>query len=210
MRGVLAKAVAATACLVVFAAVAANAGQAKQKQLEIGQPAPTFTLPGVDGKDVDTAKLLKENKKKALVVVWMANHCPVAAAYQDRLIQLQKDYEDKGVQVIAVSSTDASAYKADSFENMKKRAKEKGYNFPFVYDQSQDVARAFRATCTPHAFLIDSRGNLAYRGAIDNSQNPKKVTKHFLRDAVDAVLAGKPVETPTTQQFGCSVKWKKK
>jgi len=209
MRTVLSKAAPVGLCLAVVLAVSARAAEEK-KQLEIGKPAPALKLPGVDGKQVDTDELLQAKKKKALVVVWMANHCPVAVAYQDRLIQLQKDYEDKGVQIIAVSSTDASQYDSDSFENMKKRAKEKGYNFPFVYDESQDVARAFRATCTPHVFVINQEGNLVYRGAVDDSQNPKKATKHYTRDALDATLGGKPVETAETPQFGCSIKWKKK
>jgi len=205
MRKIAIRAVSIGICLLV---AAPSILAASPKQLEIGKPAPTFKLPGVDGKTYALKDLLKKNK--AVVVVFMANHCPVAKAYQDRLIQLQKDYKNKGVQVVAISSNDASAYPADSFENMKKRAKEKKYNFPYLYDESQEVARAFRATCTPHSFLINSKGVLVYRGAIDNSQNPKKVTKRYLRDAIDAVLAGKPVPTPTTKQFGCSIKWKKK
>ncbi|MCX8037308.1 MAG: thioredoxin family protein [Candidatus Sumerlaeia bacterium] len=186
--------------------VGACAG-APPEQLEIGKPAPSFKLPNVDGKTVDSAELLKTNK--ALVVVFMANHCPVAVAYQDRLIEIQKDYKERGVAVVAISSNDAEAYPADSFENMKKRAEEKKYNFPFLYDESQEVARNFRATCTPHVFVIDAKGNLAYRGAVDDNQDPKKVKNTYLRDALDAVLAGKPASPATTKQVGCTIKWKK-
>jgi len=195
------------ACLALLTA-ASSLWAAPEDQLEIGKPAPTFKLPGVDDKDCALADLLKKNK--AVVVVWMANHCPVAVAYQDRLIEIQKDYKEKGVAVVAISSNDVEAYPADSFDNMKKRAKEKKYNFPFLYDESQEVARAYKATCTPHVFVIDANGNLAYRGAVDDNQNPKKVAAPYLRNALDSVLADKPVEKPTTRQFGCSIKWKKK
>ncbi len=193
----------------LFALVLLSAAYAAEppEQLEIGKPAPSFNLPNVDGKMVDSAELLKNNK--ALVVVFMANHCPVAVAYQDRLIEIQKDYKERGVAIVAISSNDAAAYPTDSFENMKKRAEEKKYNFPYLYDESQEVARSFRATCTPHVFVIDAKGNLAYRGAVDDNRDPKKVTNAYLRDALDAVLAGKPASPATTKQVGCSIKWKK-
>jgi len=202
------------ATLVALALIAAFAGLSspfaaqQEEPLAIGKPAPTFKLPGVDGKDCDLAELLKTNK--AVVVVFMSNDCPIAAAYQDRLIEIQKDYKDKGVQVVAIGSNDPQIASGDTFEGMKKRAEEKKYNFPYVRDESQDVARAYRATTTPHVFLLDAKGALAYRGAIDDSTDVKKVKEQFLRPALDSLLAGKPIEKPTTKQFGCTIKWKKK
>jgi peroxiredoxin len=205
MKGKTATLLAVGICLGLLAATNALA---PEDQLEIGKPVPTFKLPGVDGKDCALADLLKKNK--AAVVVFSCNHCPVAQAYQDRLIEIQKDYKAKGVAVVAICSNDVEAYPEDSFDNMKKRAKEKKYNFPYLYDESQEVARAYRATCTPHVFLLDAKGVLAYRGAVDDNQDAKKATKPYLRAALDSVLAGKPVETTTTKQFGCDIKWKPK
>jgi len=188
--------------------VATTAMAAPDEQLEIGKPAPTFKLPCVGGKDCALADLLKQNK--AVVVVFTCNHCPVAAAYQDRLIEIQKEYKDKAVAVVAISSNDAASVPDDSFANMKKRAEEKKYNFPYVYDESQEVARAYKATCTPHVFVVDAKGTLAYRGAVDDNQDPKQVKQPYLRNALDSVLADKPVEKRTTKQFGCTIKWKEK
>jgi len=193
-------------CCVFFTATRAFA--APDEPLGIGKPAPTFKLPGVDGKDCALADLLKKNK--AVVVVFMANHCPVAAAYQDRLIEIQKEYKDKDVAVVAISSNDAASVPDDSFENMKKRAEEKKYNFPYLYDESQEVAHAYKATCTPHVFVVDAKGTLAYRGAVDDSQDPKQIKQPYLRAALDSVLAGKPVEKTATKEFGCTIKWKEK
>jgi len=206
MHGKMTKLLSLAVCLGVL--VATSAWAAPEKQLEIGKPAPTFKLPGVDGKTVALADLLKKNK--AAVVVFTCNHCPVAKDYQDRLIEIQKDYKDKGVAVVAINSNDAEAYPEDSFENMKKRAKEKEYNFPYLHDESQRIARAYMATCTPHVFLLNPKGTLVYRGAVDDDQDVKKVTKAHLRNALDSVLADKPVETTTTKQFGCTIKWKPK
>jgi peroxiredoxin len=205
MKGKTATLLAVGICLGLLTATSALA---PEDQLEIGKPAPTFKLPGVDGKDCALADLLK--KSKAVVVVFSCNHCPVATDYQDRLIEIQKDYKAKGVAIVAISSNDVESVKEDSFDNMKKRAKEKKYNFPYLYDESQEVARAYRATCTPHVFLLDAKGVLAYRGAVDDNQDAKKATKPYLRTALDSVLAGKPVETTTTKQFGCTIKWKPK
>ena len=184
--------------------VATNSFAAK---LNIGDAAPGWSGTGVD----DEQHSLSDYKDaKAIVLVFTCNHCPVAVAYQDRLIALQKDYKAKGVQVIAVSANDAEAYPADSFEKMKVRAKQKGFNFPYVYDKTQKIARDYGATCTPHAFLLCKERKIAYQGAIDDNNKPDKAEKHYLADAIDAVLAGNEPPETVTKQRGCSIKWSKK
>jgi peroxiredoxin len=207
MKGTLHRIVSTGMCLVLLAATSALAAP---KQLEIGTKAPEFKLPGVDGKELSLKQLFEEKKKKAVVVAFTCNHCPVAIAYQDRLIALQKAYKDKGVQVVAINPNSTKIVPGDSLEKMKERAKEKNYNFPYLRDESQEVARAYKATCTPHVFLVNQEGKVVYRGAIDDSQNPKKVEKHYLSNAIDATLKGEKVETAETKQFGCSIKWDKK
>lgn len=177
-------------------------------ELEIGDTAPAFDLPGVDGK---SHALADYQDAKAVVVIFTCNHCPAAKAYQDRIIALQKDYSDKGVQVLAISSNDAEQYPADSFENMKKRAEEKAYNFPYLYDESQEIARAYGAKVTPHIFLLGPKRTLRYRGRIDDAtwSDLNKAEQQYLRDAIDALLAGQEIDDPDTLAFGCSIKWKK-
>jgi len=204
MRSRMSKALSVGLCMGLLIATGLFAAQQKDDQLEIGKPVPRFRLPGLDGKQYGLGGLLKANK--ALVVVWMCNHCPVAVAYEDRLMQIQKDYKDKGVQVVAICSNDSKAYAADSPENLKKRAEERGFNWIYLHDESQEVARAYKAKVTPHVFLVNQKGIIAYRGSVDDDQ--KKPTKNHLRDALDAVLADKPVATPVTRQFGCTIKWK--
>jgi peroxiredoxin len=177
------------------------------KELAIGAAMPEFSLPGVDGKDHSSAEY---KDKKLLAVIFHCNHCPVATAYQDRMIAIQKDYAEKGVQIVAINSNDAESFPADSFDNMKTRAKEKGYNFPYLRDESQDVGKAYGALVTPHVFLFDAQRKLRYRGRIDdNWQEPDKVKVRDLRDALDALLAGKEIPSATTRQMGCTIKWKK-
>jgi peroxiredoxin len=181
-------------------------GKGEVTELELGKKAPDFSLKGVDGK---THSLSEYKDAKVLVVIFHCNHCPVATAYQDRMIAIQKDYTDKGVQLVAINSNDAGAYPADSFANMKKRAKKKGYNFPYLRDESQKVAKAYGALVTPHVFLFGPERKLLYRGRIDdNWRRPKKVKSKDLRAAIDAVLAGKDVPDASTKQVGCSIKWK--
>jgi len=179
---------------------------AKAKALKIGQAAPTFAgLVGVDDKQHGLADY---EKAKLVVVVFTCNHCPVAVANEDRLVALQKDYESKGVQVVAINSNSPKVQPPDSFENMKKRAREKEFNFPYLFDETQDVARQYGATCTPHVFALDKDRKIAYMGAIDDSPSKAdKVKDHHLRNALDALLAGKKPPKEVTKQFGCSIKW---
>ena len=169
--------------------------------LQIGQKAPDFSLPATDGKTYSLADFADAT---TLVIFFTCNHCPVAVAYEDRLVKFQADYKDKGVQLIAINVNNLPA---DRLDKMKERAAAKGFNFPYLYDSSQKVGRDFGAKVTPHIFVLDGQRKIAYMGAFDNSQNESKVEKHYLRDAVDALLAGKTPPEPVTKQFGCGIKY---
>jgi peroxiredoxin len=174
--------------------------------LAIGDKAPDFNLPGVDGRNHSLAEFAD---KAALAVIWSCNHCPTVVAYEDRVVQIERDYAGKGVQVVAISSNDVKRYPADSLDNMVKRAKDKGFGFPYLYDESQQVARAYGPSVTPEVFLFDRGRKLVYHGRIDdNPDNPAAVRKQDLREALDELLAGKPITTAQTNPVGCSVKWK--
>ena len=187
------------------------------KPLEIGRPAPDFSLLGVD----DRTYTLKDfSSARILVVIFTANHCPTAQAYEDRIIQLVKDYRDKGVAIVAISPNDPKALHlnelgytdlSDTFKELKIRAKDKGFNFPYLYDgDTQKTAHAYGPVSTPHAFVFDQDRVLRYQGRIDNNEKIGKATVHDLRNALDALLAGKPVPVATTKTFGCSIKWSEK
>jgi peroxiredoxin len=174
-------------------------------KLKIGDAAPTWS--GLTGVDDKQHALPDYEKAKLVVVVFTCNHCPVAVAYQDRLIGLQKDYESKGVQVVAINSNSPKKQPPDSFDKMKERAKDKGFNFPYLFDESQNVAKDYGATCTPHVFVVDKDRKIAYMGAIDDSMRAEKVKEPYLRSALDALLEGKKPPKAVTQQVGCSIKW---
>ncbi len=176
------------------------------KKLEIGQRAPELSLPGVDGKDCTLASF---KDKKVVVVVFTCNHCPYAQAYEDRLVSLQRDYADKGVQLIAINANDSAGYPEDSFDNMVRRAKKKNFNFPYLRDENQRIARSYGAEYTPEVFVLNGKFEVRYIGRVDdNWQHPDKVRSHDLRDAINAVLAHKKVENPVTHAIGCTIKWK--
>jgi peroxiredoxin len=192
----------------VMACLAALAvGTAGVSALETGKKGPDFTLAGTDGKVYGLAAF---KDAKAVVVAFTCNHCPVAQAYEARLIELAKSYKEKGVAVVAISSNDAKAYPADSFENMMKRAKGKKYPHPYLYDPDQTAARAYGATVTPHIFLLDGERKLVYAGAVDDNDNARRVKEHWLKDAIDQLLAGKKPQRAATKARGCSIKWKSK
>ena len=194
----------AVALVVVLMAATARCAA----KLKIGDPAPTWSaLTGVDDKQ---HALADYEKAKLVVVVFTCNSCPVAIAYQDRLIALQKDYESKGVQVVAVNSNSPKVQPPDSFDNMKERAKDKGFNFPYLFDETQNVARDYGATCTPHAFVLDRDRKIVYMGAVDDEMKADKVKEPYLRSALDALLEGKKPPKEVTRQFGCGIKWDKK
>ena len=174
--------------------------------MNIGDAAIPFTLIGIDDKE---HSLSDYSDKAAVAVIFSCNHCPYVLAWEDRMIQIQADYADKGVQLIAIGSNDSAKYPADSFANMKVHAAEKGFNFPYLRDRSQEIARAYGATRTPEVFLFDSAGVLQYHGTIDdNYEDPNAVRKHYLRDALDAILAGQTPPVQETPPVGCTIKWK--
>lgn len=173
--------------------------------LAINTPMPRFKLPATDGMMIDA----QEIKDPIIVVVFTCNHCPYAQAYEDRLIALAKHFEQEGVQFIAISSNDASKYPEDSFEAMKKRHDKKALPFPYCYDESQGVAKAYGALCTPHCFVFDRHRKLKYKGRVDdNWKHPKDVTEHNVRDAIAALVKGEEPPRHEANAIGCSIKWK--
>lgn len=173
--------------------------------LAIGATAPDFSLPGIDGK---TYSLASFKDKKALVVCFSCNHCPYVQASEDRMIALQKEYGPKGVQLLCINPNDDQVYPEDSFEGMKQRAKQRGFNFVYLRDATQEVARKYGAQCTPEFFVFDQDRKLVYHGRIDDGyKEAAKAKKHDLKDAVEAVLWGKKIAEPVTMAMGCSIKW---
>ena len=175
--------------------------------LKIGSLAPDFNLPGIDGK---VYSLNSFNDKQALIVIFSCNHCPYVQAYEGRIKQIQKDYKEREISVVAINSNEDKGYPEDSFENMKKRAEEQNFNFPYLRDDDQTVARAFDATHTPEIFLFNKERKLVFHGKIDdNWQEPDKVKNHYLKNALDELLEGKEISVPETFTIGCTIKWKK-
>jgi peroxiredoxin len=186
--------------------------------LAIGTAAPAFSLKGVDGKIYSLASF---KNASVLVIVFTCNHCPTAQAYEDRLIQLTKDYTNKGVAVVAIMPNDPSSITlneldysdmSDSYEEMKLRAMQKHFNFPYLYDgAAQAVSKAYGPAATPHVFIFDKARKLRYQGRIDNMEKPSKTpTSYDTRDAIEALLINKEPATANTKVFGCSVKWAEK
>jgi peroxiredoxin len=174
--------------------------------LDLGDSAPGFKLPGIDERDHALADYAGA---KALAVVFTCNHCPYAQAYEERFNALQRELGPRGFQLLAINSNDGVAYPEDDYEAMVLRAQEKDFQFPYLWDQDQSVARAYGAVRTPHVFLFDGARKLAYVGRIDDSWNaPDKVTRSELAEAVADILAGRPVATPETFAVGCTIKWK--
>lgn len=173
---------------------------------ELGSQCPPFDLLGTDGKRHSLASL---PSTKALVVMFICNHCPYVQAVEDRLIVTAKELMGLGAQVIAISSNDEQTYPEDSFANMKLRAETKKYPFPYLHDATQSVARAFGAVCTPDFFVYNSDLQLSYRGRLDDSwKDPKLVTRHELRHAVLQLLQDREVPMTQYPSMGCSIKWK--
>ncbi len=172
--------------------------------IPIGATAPAFDLPGVDGKRYSLASF---DSKPVLVIIFSCNHCPYVVAYEDRMVSIQRDYMARGVQLVAVNSNDERSYPEDDFAHMVRRAKEKGFNFPYLRDETQTVVEAYGAVCTPHVFTFNQRRVLCYRGRIDDSKDPSKIATHDLRNSLDDMLSGREVKVPDTRPFGCSIKW---
>lgn len=175
--------------------------------LPLGTSALEFYLPDINGK---TVSLVDFTGAPALVVMFICNHCPYVKHVRDELVRLARDYQPAGVAMVAISSNDARKFPEDSPENMKREARSAGYIFPYLYDETQAVAKAYRAACTPDIFLFDRRQKLVYRGQLDDSRpgNDIPVTGKDLRAALDAVLAEKPVSENQIPSVGCNIKWK--
>ncbi len=175
--------------------------------LALGTKAPDFSLPDTAGR---TVSLWDFKDAPAVLVVFMCNHCPFVKHVLDGFVKTAKEYQGKGVAVVAINSNDVDSFPEDSPEMMARVAARKGFTFPYLYDESQKVAAAYRAACTPDFFLFDHSGKLVYRGQMDDSRpgNNKPVTAADLRAAMDAVLAGKPVSETQRPSMGCSIKWK--
>lgn len=175
-------------------------------KLSLGDSAIPFHLPGID----DRMHTLSDyGDKVALVIVFSCNHCPYVEAWEERIIEIQADYEDQGVQIIAINANDEKKHPDDSFAKMKERARQKSFNFIYLHDKTQEVAQLYGAERTPEVFLFDEQRTLIYHGAIDdNFREPKEVKKHYLRDALDDVLQGVSPKLVETRLVGCTIKWK--
>lgn len=197
-----------------------DGGHMQVDPIDIGENAPQFELPGVTGDGYATLDFetysLDDFDASALVVVFTCNHCPTAIAYQDRIKAIQADYDDADADVVAINANNAieehsngnEFYPTDSFEHMNARAALEKFNFPYLRDESQEIAKAYGAQCTPHAFVIDENRQLVYEGAIDDDREGEDVTEQYVRDATDAVLAGDDYPIDTISPMGCSTKWK--
>ncbi len=173
--------------------------------LQIGDHAPGFQLPGVDG---HAFRLEEFAGKPILVVIFSCNHCPYVQAYEDRMISIQRDYRGHGVQLVAINSNDDTDYPQDSFNAMVERATAKAFNFPYLRDADQSVAKAYGATHTPQLFVFDHGRKLRYTGKIDdNWQNPAAVKRQYLREALDALSGGAAPAEAETHAIGCTIKW---
>jgi len=176
--------------------------------LELGTEAPDFALP-----DVVTGKTVRRDDfrgRKALLVMFICTHCPYVKHIEKGLAALGADYADQPMGIVAISSNDAETYPDDSPEGLKKQAQAMGFRFPYLYDEMRDVARAYKAACTPDLYLFDSDSKLVYRGQFDRSRpgNEVPVTGENLRAAIDDVLAGKSIPTDQRPSIGCNIKWK--
>jgi len=181
--------------------------------MELGQTAPSFSLPAanpdVDDRDGTHRSLEDYDDADALVVVFMCNHCPYVKHVEDELIAVAREYQERGVQFIGICSNDPERYPDDSFESMAERAEAKDYPFPYLQDESQEVARAYEAACTPDFYVFDADRTLAYRGRFDETR-PDEGTPHGgdLRQALDEVLASGEVTVEQKPSMGCNIKWK--
>ena len=208
------KLAAALAVFLLTCATLVASADENPPTLAVGSPAPDFSLPGVDG---NTYGLKDFADAKVLVVLFTCNHCPTAQYYEERVKAIVDDYRGKGVALVAISPNDPKSIRldelgytdlSDTFDEMKVRAAHRKYNFPYLYDgETQKTSRAYGPVATPHAFVFDADRKLKYAGRIDDSERPQYAKTRELRDAIDAVLAGKEPAVATTKTFGCSIKW---
>lgn len=174
---------------------------------ELGALCPDFTLPATDGRTYSKKDFMGS---KALAIMFICNHCPYVKAIEDRLLDLGREMGPKGVQFVAICSNDSAHYPEDSFANLQKRAREKDYPFPYLHDDSQEVAQRFGAVCTPDFFIYDANGQLAYRGRLDDAwKEPTQVKSQELKAALQALIAGQKPSAQQVPSMGCSIKWRK-
>jgi len=177
------------------------------QRLPLGQPPPDFTLPDATGKSLSLRDLASQ---KPTVVMFVCNHCPFVVHVRDALGRLAREFQSKGVKFVAINSNDASQYPEDAPARMPAFAGDGGWNFPYLVDESQQVARAWHAACTPDFFVLDAAGRLAYAGQFDSSRpgNGTPVDGEDLRATLETLLAGRPVPSPQKPSLGCNIKWK--
>ncbi len=193
--------------LVAVLAVSMSSAALAVDELAIGAKGPGFDLKGTDGKmySLDTIK-----GEKGTAVIFTCNECPYAKGYEDRLIAFANTYQAKGIGFIAINANDPDIVPGDSFDAMVGRAKEKQFPYPYVVDETQQIAAAYGAKVTPHIFLLDGGGSLVYRGRIDDSLKEEEIKKRDLQAALDALVGGNAIRVTETKAFGCGVKWSKK
>ncbi|HUI06274.1 MAG TPA: thioredoxin family protein [Verrucomicrobiae bacterium] len=191
------------------AAVASMSMVASALGLNIGDKAPSTNvkMKNVDGREISIADVAG---KEGTLVIFSCNHCPFVKAWQGRIASIGNAANGKDVGVIVINSNDPASYPEDGFSEMQQRAKQLGFTFPYVVDATSDMARAYGATRTPEAFLFDKDGKLVYHGAIDDSKQADQVTKHYLQDAIDALIAGREIGTKETKFVGCGIKFRAK
>lgn len=182
---------------------------AKAQAYQVGDEAKDFKLKNVDGKQISMADY---EDAKGFIVIFTCNHCPYSVAYEDRIIEIDKKYKSKGFPVIAINPNDPELYESDSFDNMIVRAKEKGFSFPYLIDETQEVFKTYGATKTPHVFILSNNSGkytVEYIGAIDNNyKDASAVTNRYIDDAVDALLQNKKPAVTATKAIGCGIKTK--
>jgi peroxiredoxin len=174
--------------------------------LPLGRVAPDFLLKNIDGQPVCLADF---REAKALVVIFMCNHCPYVKHVAPELVRVVADYRGRSVAFVGINSNDAQAYPDDSFENMQREAASQGYRFPYLFDPTQEVAKAYHAACTPDIFVFDHQRRLVYRGQLDDSRpkSDRPLTGRDLRQALDCLLTGQPVPSEQRPSIGCNIKW---
>lgn len=197
------------AAFLLLSVVLRSVATAQLRGYALGDVAADFQLTNVDNR---TVSLTDYQNQKGLIVVFTSNYCPFAKAYEDRIIALDRQFAPQGFPVVAIMSNDPAAYEADSFAQMQIRARDRQYPFPYVFDETQQVARAFGVTRTPQAFVLRNKAGLftvEYVGSIDDSpQEAGSVRRRYVGEAVASLLAGKPVQTPLTKPIGCGMTWK--
>lgn len=198
------------AAFATAAALAAPARAEEPKPLALGSTIPMAAVKMKDATGGKTLAIADVKGKKGTLVIFTCNHCPYAVAWEQRIVDLGHDYSKKGIGVVLINANDPNVAKGDAYEDMQARAKERGMKVPYAVDDSSGIARAFGASKTPEAFLFDKGGKLVYHGTIDdNHKEPEKVAKRYLKDALEAVVAGKPVPTAETKSLGCTIKFRK-